>query len=104
MEVSKETEEKLNKLEKEYKKACFDTIKEEADKINSFKKGDIIEDHYQKGRYQICKIVECKVMINVDTKTYDICYVCQRLTEELKPKDEVLINVYLPNVRKISKI
>lgn len=80
MKITNETRIKLGELQQEYNDKCVELIKSEARINNPYKKGDIIQDHYQTG-----KILNLTIRINVSARTYDIVYKCERFTKKLKP-------------------
>jgi len=96
MKITNETRIKLDELQQEYNEKCFNLIKTEAENNNPYKHGDIIQDHYQIG-----KILNSIIRIQVDSRNYEISYRCEKLNEELNPdKSKELIIIYLENVNK----
>ncbi len=96
MKLSEKTIEELDKIYSTYVEDTKKILAGEAKKNNQYKVGDIIEDHYQIG-----KIKGVIININVNKRTYNISYRCERLTKKLKPyKNGEDTIIYCENIKR----
>lgn len=89
---------KLRTLKKEYKEKAMDVIKQHASNTIPYKKGDVVEDHFQIG-----EILSTHIVANIQTNTYTIFFKCVRLTKKLKPfkqKNKEYAIIYLENIKR----
>jgi hypothetical protein len=97
MEVSVTTKEKLEALQTIYEESVYNLILEEAKERNPYKKGYILQDHYQIG-----KVTDIIIKVNVRRQTYMIQYKCDRLNKAMKPyRGGEITTIFLQNVEKV---
>lgn len=95
--ISEESALLINDLRIEFDEKLNSIVIEEAKKNNPFKIGDIIKDHYQTGR-----IIDFKIISYGNG--YEILYICERLTQKLKPyRGGEKTKIFLCNIDKPYK-
>lgn len=98
MKVSEQIIKEIELIELIEKKAKIDIknlLLKSARENNPFKVGDILKDHFQIGI-----VLKFSYSYCIATRSYDIIYLCERLTRRLKPfKNKEKINIYLCNVK-----
>lgn len=98
MKVREQARVELDRLQEEYNEKCRLILIKEA-KEQSYKVGQIIEDHHQIG-----EITKVFYSTSVNNRVISVSYICNKLTKKLKPyKSRKLITVWHENIERLIK-